>query len=56
MQERGVSPVPVDSTPVPVWHGRDSTGHDDDFTASVTAVLPEPPDTLVGADAKEAKD
>ncbi len=49
MQERGVSPVPVDSTPVPIWHGRDSTDHDDDFTASVTAVLPEPPDTLVGA-------
>jgi len=57
MQERGVNLVPVDSTPVPVWHGRDSTDHGDDFTASVTAVLPEPPVTLVGAAAaKEEED
>jgi len=65
---RGVRPVPVDSTPVPIWHGvaeegqphnwhrEDRTQLDDDFTSSVTAVLPDGPDELVGADAKEAED
>jgi len=53
LQERGVRPVEVDSTPAPVFYGWDYTEPDDDFTESVTAVLPDDPDTLVGAAAKD---
>lgn len=56
MQELGVSPVEVDSTPQPIWYGRDDTGYDDDWTATVTARLPDGPDTLVGADAKDERE
>jgi RNA polymerase sigma factor (sigma-70 family) len=52
--ELGIRPVEVDSTPVPIWYGSDSTEGDDDYTASVTAVLPDGPDTLVGAAARDA--
>jgi len=44
--------VEVDSTRAPVWHGRDTTGYDDDWTASVTAVLPDGPDCRTEAAAK----
>jgi RNA polymerase sigma factor (sigma-70 family) len=53
LQERGVSPAEVDSTPVPAWHGWDVTDRDDEWTASVTAVLPDGPSSLVGAAARE---
>jgi RNA polymerase sigma factor (sigma-70 family) len=53
LQERGVRVVERDCTPSPVWHGRDSTGYDDDWTASVTANLPDDPDPLEGRAAKE---
>jgi RNA polymerase sigma factor (sigma-70 family) len=53
LQERGVRPVEVDSTPVPIFYGWDHTEPDDDFTESVTAVLPDGPSSLVGAAAKE---
>lgn len=50
--ERGVRPVAVDTTPAPVWYGRDRTDPDD-YAAPTLAVLPDGPDTLVGAAAKE---
>jgi len=53
LQERGIRPVEVDSTPVPIFYGWDHTEPDDDFTESVTAVLPDGPDTLVGAAARD---
>lgn len=53
LQERGVSPTEVDSTPVPIWHGWDTTGNHDDWSATVTAVLPDGPDSLVGAAARD---
>jgi len=53
LMRRGVSPVPVDATPAPIWYGENRTDAEDDFTSSVTAVLPDGPDTLVGAAAKE---
>jgi DNA-directed RNA polymerase specialized sigma24 family protein len=53
LQERGVRPVEVDSTPVPIFYGWDHTEPDDDFTESVTAVLPDGPDTLAGAAARQ---
>jgi RNA polymerase sigma factor (sigma-70 family) len=53
LQERGVRPVEVDFTPPPVYHGWDRTEPDDDWCATVGAVLPDGPDTLHGADAKE---
>jgi len=56
LQERGVSPTEVDSTPVPIWHGWDTTGNQDDWTATVTAVLPDGPDSLVGAAARDQKE
>jgi RNA polymerase sigma factor (sigma-70 family) len=56
LQLRGVRPVPIDSTPAPIWYGEDSTDRDDDFTASETAVLPDGPDTLTGEDAKIAEE
>jgi len=56
LQERGVSPTEVDSTPVPIWHGWDTTGNQDDWTATVTAVLPDGPDTLVDAAARDQKE
>ncbi len=56
LQELGVSPVERDSTPQPVWYGRDDTGYDDDWTATVTANLPDGPGTLFGADAREPKE
>lgn len=52
---RGVRPVPIDFTPVPVWHGRDYTDPDD-FCAPTAAILPDSPDTLVGAAAKTGKE
>ena len=87
LKERGVRPVPIDTTPVPTWHGKtgtvpsqgpvrlpgtvpcfagsppsatrppawyheDRTEPDDDYTTSVTAVLPDEPPYLVGAAAK----
>jgi RNA polymerase sigma factor (sigma-70 family) len=55
LQERGVSPTEVDSTPVPIWHGWDTTGNQDDWTATVTAVLPDGPDSLVGAAAADVE-
>jgi RNA polymerase sigma factor (sigma-70 family) len=48
LQEREVRPVEEDSTPAPVWHGRDWTDPDD-FCAPTLAVLPDGPDTLVDA-------
>lgn len=50
---RGVQPVEVDTTPVPVYYGWDHTEPDDDYTTSVTAVLPDGPETLVGAAAHD---
>ena len=50
--ERGVRPVAVDTTPAPIWYGRDSTDPDD-FAAPTVAVLPDGPDTLVGSAASE---
>ncbi len=52
LRERGVSPVEVDFTPAPVWHGRDWTDPDD-YCAPTVAVLPDGPDTLVGMAACE---
>lgn len=49
LQERGVSPVEVSWTPVPTWFGEDRTDVDDDFTASVTAILPDGGPPLHGA-------
>jgi len=53
LKERGVRPVPIDTTPVPIWLGKNNTDPNDDYTTSVTAVLPDEPPTLVGAAAKE---
>jgi DNA-directed RNA polymerase specialized sigma24 family protein len=53
LQRLGIRPVEVDSTPVPIFYGWDHTEPDDDYTASVTAVLPDGPDLLVGAAAKD---
>jgi DNA-directed RNA polymerase specialized sigma24 family protein len=53
LQEHGIRPVEVDSTPVPIFYGWDHTEPDDNFTESVTAVLPDGPSSLVGAAAKE---
>jgi hypothetical protein len=98
LKERGVRPVPIDTTPVPIWYGnaagcdspngvtgarattqgsrvhrlegqvapkelglgespiwcgKDNTDTNDDYTTSVTAVLPTEPPTLVGAAARE---
>jgi RNA polymerase sigma factor (sigma-70 family) len=53
LQARGVEPVEIDMTPVPIYHGWDCTEPDDDFTVSVTAVLPEGPRTLEGAAAQD---
>ena len=53
LKERGVRPVPMDTTPVPIWCGKDNTDTNDDYTTSVTAVLPTEPPTLVGAAARE---
>lgn len=36
----------------PAWSGRNDTGYDDDWAASVTAVLPDGPDELVGVGAE----
>ena len=55
LQERGVRPVAVDTTPAPIWYGRDSTDPDD-YAAPTVAVLPDGPDTLVGAAAAEEKE
>ena len=43
----------VDTTPVPVYYGWDHTEPDDEYTTSVTAILPDGPDTLVGAAAHD---
>jgi len=51
--EAEVLPIEVDTTPAPIIYGRDWTDRDDDYTASVTAVLPDSPDTLSGAKAAE---
>jgi RNA polymerase sigma factor (sigma-70 family) len=56
LQERGVSPVEVDSTPVPIWHGWDNTGYNEDWTETQTAVLPDGPGSLVGAAARDLKE
>jgi len=53
LRRLGVRPVETDSTPAPMWTQPDSSDKDDDWTASVTAVLPDGPDTLVGAAAKD---
>ena len=50
---RGVQPVDVDTTPVPVYYGWDHTEPDDEYTTSVPAILPDGPDTLVGAAAHD---
>jgi len=55
LQERGVRPVAVDTTPAPIWFGRDSTDPDD-YAAPTVAVLPVGPDTLVGAAAAQEKE
>jgi DNA-directed RNA polymerase specialized sigma24 family protein len=55
LQKREVRPVVVDFTPAPVWHGRDWT-NPDDFCAPTVAVLPDGPDTLVGAATAEEKE
>lgn len=52
--ERAVSPIEVDSTPAPVFHGWDWTGPADDYTASATTLLSHGPDTPSGAEAGEA--
>ena len=52
---RGVRPVPVDTTPAPIWCGRDSTDPDD-YAAPTVADLPDGPDTLFGAVAAEEKE
>ncbi len=56
LQERGVSATERDSTPVPVWYGWDNTGYDDDWTASVTAILPDGPAEPVAAAAEEERE
>jgi RNA polymerase sigma factor (sigma-70 family) len=56
LKERGVRPVPIDTTPVPIWSGKDNTDPNDDYTSSVTAVLPTEPPMLVGANAKDGND
>ena len=48
LREREVRPGEVDFTPEPVWHGQDWTDPDD-YCAPSVAVLPDGPDTLVGA-------
>ncbi|HTW91736.1 MAG TPA: sigma-70 family RNA polymerase sigma factor [bacterium] len=53
LQERGFRPVEVDSTPAPIFYGWDHTEPDDEYTTSVTAILPDGPDTLVGAAAHD---
>jgi RNA polymerase sigma factor (sigma-70 family) len=55
LEERGVRPVEVDSTPAPIWYGQDSTDPDD-YAAPTVACLPDGPDTLVGAAACEQKE
>jgi RNA polymerase sigma factor (sigma-70 family) len=52
LEERGVRPVEVDSTPAPIWYGQDCTDPDD-YAAPTVACLPDGPDTLVGAAAKD---
>ena len=41
LEELGIRPVEVDTTPVPIWRGWDTTGCHSDYTTSATAVLPE---------------
>ena len=53
--ERGVRPVAVDTTPAPIWYGRDNTDPDD-YAAPTVAALPDGPDTLVGAAAAQEKE
>ncbi len=53
LQEQGVSATVRDSTPVPIWHGKDNTGCDDDWTATVAAKLPDRPVKPVAAAAEE---
>lgn len=53
LRRLGVRPVETDSTPAPMWTRPDTSEKDDDWTASVTAVLPDGPDTLVGAAARD---
>ena len=55
LQERGVRPVAVDTTPAPIWYGRDSTDPED-YAAPTVAVLPVGPDSLVGAAAAQEKE
>ena len=52
LTRRGIRPVEVDSTPGPVWYGHNTTGDEDDWTAPTCSVLPDGPDTLVGAAAR----
>lgn len=54
--EQEVSPIEVDSTPAPVFHGWDWTAPDDDWTATTTGRLPAGPDVLPGAAAAELPD
>jgi len=49
MQKRGISPCDVDTTLAPIWYGRTDTAYDDDFTASMTAILPDGPVPLCSA-------
>jgi DNA-directed RNA polymerase specialized sigma24 family protein len=52
LRRRGYRPCAPEPHYGRVWHGFDDTGYDEDWTASVTAVLPEDPPSLAGAEAR----
>jgi hypothetical protein len=56
LKRLGVRPVEPEPHYGRVWTEPDDTGYDDDWTASVTAVLPDGPDTLVGAAARHEEE
>ena len=57
LQEQGINATERDSTPAPIWYGWDDTGYDDDWTAGVTADLPDGPDEpLAAEEEKEVPD
>jgi len=56
MQQRGIQPFDREPAPTRIDGYGQSFGDEDDWCASVTAGLPDGPDTLVGADAKDERE
>lgn len=54
--ERKVQIVEQDATPIPVWCDWQATGYDDDWTATVGAILPDEPPPLQDRAAKDEQD